>query len=370
MIEAARSTLEWLAAPPRRYRRGETAPVRRGLRLPPPSVHTVRADDGVELRLTRYQGGSRGPVVLSHCVGVSSRMYLVEAQQTTLTEYLVEQGFDVWLLDHRLSIELRASQFSSTMDDVARRDYPAAVAAIREVAGAPSVQVVAHGIGSSTFTMAMLAGLQGVRAAVCSQVSTHIDVPVLNDVKVRARMAETLSAFGARTFDVYTDGESGWPSRILDRATRLYPIAVEERCLNPVCHRISMLYGELYEHDRLGEGVHDSLHELFGIANLALLSQLGKMTRAGHVVDEHGRDAYLPHLDRLNLPIAFLHGSDNQCVLPRSTRVTYDLLSQRFGAQQYARHEIEGYGHVDCMIGEHADRDVFPLVLEHLARSA
>ena len=39
-------------APPRKHR---------PLRLPPPSVHTYRSLDGVDLRLTRYQGGSRGP---------------------------------------------------------------------------------------------------------------------------------------------------------------------------------------------------------------------------------------------------------------------------------------------------------------------
>lgn len=363
-------TLEWLAAPADRPRPGHREAPRRALRLPEPSFHPVRTDDDVEIRLTHYRGGDRGPVLLSHCVGVSSRMYLVEAQGTTLTEFLVEAGFDVWLLDHRLSIELRASLFPSTMDDVARRDYPAAVAAVRQLAGVEGVHVVAHGVGSSTFTMAMLAGLQDVRSAVCSQVSTHIDVPILNDVKVQARMAEAMAATGLRTFDVHTDDRAPWATRILDRAVRLYPIAAEERCLNPVCHRITLLYGELYEHDRLGEGVHDSLHELFGVANLALLSQLGKMTRAGHVVDAEGRNTYLPHLDRLNIPLTLLHGTDNQCVLPRSTQITEALLADRTaeGAPRPVRHEITGYGHVDCMIGEHADRDVFPFILQHLER--
>ncbi len=343
---------------------------RRPLRLPKPEIESIVTTDAAELRLTRYRGGGRGPVLLSHCVGVSSRMYLVDAQEATLTEVLVEHGYDVWLLDHRLSIELRASLFPSDMDSVARFDYPAAVAAVRQITGADAVDVVAHGVGSSTFTMAMLAGLEGVRSAVCSQVSTHIDVPALNDLKVQARMAEVMSFLGVRTFDAYTDGDISWPRLLAERALRLYPIAPSERCGNPVCHRISLLYGELYRHDRLGEGVHDSLGELFGVANLGLLTQLGQMTRAGHVVDSDGGDTYLPHLDRLAIPITFLHGGANQCVLPVSTQTTYDLLASRFGAERYRRHVIEGYGHVDCMIGEHAARDVFPHILDHLDRVA
>jgi len=296
-------------------------------------------------------------------------MYLVDAQETTLTEFLFERGFDVWLVDHRLSIELRASLLRSSMDDVATRDYPAAVDAVRRIAGSESVQVVAHGVGSSTFTMAILAGLQGVRSAVCSQVSTHLDVPLLNRLKTYGRSSELMSALGMSAVTAYTDAESPWTTRALDRVVRLYPIARGERCLSPVCHRVSMIYGELYEHDQLGE-VHERLHELFGVANLGLLSQLGAMSRAGHVVDARGGDVYLPHLQRMAIPILLLHGTDNQCVLPRSTQKTLEILSRTNGPDLYRRHEIQGYGHVDCMIGEHADRDVFPLIEDHLRATA
>ena len=56
---------------------------------------------------------------------------------------------------------------------------PAAVPSIRQITGAPSVPVIAHCIGSMTFLMAMMGGLQGVRSAICSQLGTvprHIDV--------------------------------------------------------------------------------------------------------------------------------------------------------------------------------------------------
>ena len=80
--------------------------------------------DGVGLRLTRYQGGTKGPVVLSHGLGVSSLIFSMDTIETNLLEYLFAQGYDVWLLDYRSSIALPAATLQSSGDDVASKDYP------------------------------------------------------------------------------------------------------------------------------------------------------------------------------------------------------------------------------------------------------
>ncbi|MEX2376010.1 MAG: glucose-methanol-choline oxidoreductase, partial [Dehalococcoidia bacterium] len=247
VADGVAATARWLLAPSRYHDPRHPDRTRRPLRLPAAETHEVRTDDGVALRLARFRGAG-APVMLSHCIGVSSRMYLSDTQPTTLTEYLHERGYDVWLLDHRLSIELPASGQQSKMDDLARFDYPAAIAAIREVTHADGIHIVAHGVGSSTFTMALLAGLQGVRSAVCSQVSTHLRVPFLNRLKTETRSSTVMARLGRDSMTTYTDATASSPARAFDRAARLYPIALDERCLNPVCHRITMMYGELYEH--------------------------------------------------------------------------------------------------------------------------
>ena len=344
--------------------------LRRPLRVERPAVHHFTTDDGVELRLTRYRGGPRGPVLVVHCIGVSSGMYASDTIPTTLVEYLYERDYDIWLLDFRFSIELRASLRQSTFDDVALRDYPAAVASVRELAGVDSVQVVAHGVGSSTFTMAMLAGLDGVHSAVCSQVSTHLFIPFLNRLKTRLRMPSMLYGLGRRTLTAYVDRYSSWWSRPYDLGLRLYPVQGEERCDSRVCRRITVMYGALYEHDRLSQATHAHLDEMFGVVNLRAFRQLALISRVGHLVSARGADVYLPHVERLAIPITFLHGAENECVLPRSTAVTQELLSARNGANLYRRHLIPDYGHVDCMIGENASNDVYPLIVEHLDATA
>ena len=352
---------------PELFDRNQSPRTKRVLRVEVPTVYFFEAGDGVRLRLMRYRGGTKGPVILSHCIGVSQLMYSIDTIATNLLEYLYERGFDVWLLDHRLSIELPASHRQSTMDDVATKDYPAAVAKVIELSGAANVQVVAHGVGSSTFTMAMLAGLQGVRAAVCSQVSTDLLVPFLN--RFKSRLTPLAYHSGMRVLSTYTDADAGHLDRLYDWGIKYYPMPAKERCRNPACQRVSGLFGNLYEHDQLNADTHRALHEMFGVVNLTAMRQLSLLSTVTHLVDAAGENVYLPHLQRLAMPIAYLHGGDNICVLPSSTQRTMDRVIACNGPDHYVRHLIPNYGHVDCIIGKDAATDVYPLISAHLEDS-
>lgn len=351
----ARETVFDPDAPPRR---------KRPLRVNAPEVHFFMTSDNVQLKLVRYCGGRRGPVILSHGLGVSSLIFSIDTIETNLVEYLFAHGFDVWLLDHRASIDLPSSKTQFTADDVATKDYPAAVAKVQELTRSKTVQMVAHCYGSTTFSMALLAGLQGVRSAVCSQISTHIVAPVLNRIRTGLHLPEFLDRLGVKSLTAYVDTHADWQSRLFDDALRLYPIP--ERCDNPVCHRITFMYAPLYRHEQLNEATHIALHEMFGIANIEAFEGLALMTRQGHVVSSDGSDSYLPHIKRMAIPISFIHGQQNECFLPESTQITYDLLRQQNGGNLYTRHVIPAYGHIDCIFGKNAAVDVFPYILDHL----
>jgi cholesterol oxidase len=93
---------------------------------------------------------------------------------------------------------------------------------------------------------------------------------------------------------------------------------------------------------------------------------LARLANTGHLVDFEGNNIYLPHLDRLAIPITFIHGAQNECFLPESTEISLNELSQANGSNLYKRRVIPGYGHIDCIFGENAVRDIYPFVLEHL----
>jgi cholesterol oxidase len=348
-------------APPRK---------KRALRVDAPVVYPFQAKDGTALRLTRYQGGSKGPVILSHGLGVSSLIFSLDTIDTNMLEYLFAHGYDVWLLDYRNSIDLPAATMQASGDDVALNDYPAAVDKVRAVTGAPDVQMMVHCWGSTTFFMAMLAGLQGVRSAVCSQIATHIVAPMATRIKTGLHLPGFLKTIGFDSLTAVSSTQEGFAQKIYDAGLRLYPVPLKERCSNAVCHRISFMYAPLYDHAQLNELTHSTLYETFAAANMKAFQHLALLTNKGHLVNFAGEEVYLPHLDRLAIPITFIHGADNECFEPQSTQMTYDLLRKTNGTSLYDRHVIPGYGHIDCIFGKNAVKDVYPYVLDALEQNA
>jgi cholesterol oxidase len=344
--------------------------VKRTLRVGPAEVYPFKTDDGVALRLTRYKGGDKGPVLLLHGAGVSSGIFSTDLIDTNLLEFLYAHGYDCWLSDFRVSIDLPSAKTPSNADQIARYDHPAAVKLVRTLTDKPDIQVVAHCYGATTFTMALLRGIEGVRSVVLSQVSTHLKVPLASRLKAGLHLPDVVAALGVRDMTAYRDAHASWTDKLFDDALRLYPIAHGEECRSAVCHRISFLYALLYEHQNLSPRLHDNLHELFGVCSVETFEHLSQMVRAGHVVSATGGDDYLPRLERMKLPIAFIHGGANQCFLPESTQITYELLCAKNGRDYYSRSVIDGYGHIDCIFGRNAAADVYPSILAHLEKTA
>ncbi|WP_144155710.1 GMC family oxidoreductase N-terminal domain-containing protein [Paraburkholderia sp. BCC1885] len=341
--------------------------LKRALRAPAPELSWFNTPEphSKTLKLTRYHAGGKGPVLLIHGSGVSSRIFATDLVETNLVEFLCAAGYDVWLVDLRVSIELPSALEPTTADAIAREDIPAAVAQVRQLTGAAQIQVVAHCFGAVAFTMSLLSGLKGVRSALLSQVSAHLVPGAMQRIKAGLHMPEMLQHLGVRDLTALTRA-GNWPDNLLDEALRVYPVGHDEGCDSALCHRATFLYGLVYEHAQLGEQLHANLQELFGVHDIELFSQLAAMVRAGHVVDAHGADVYLPNLEGMNLPIGFIHGAENRCYLPVSTETTFNLLTARFGAQQYERHLIPGYGHLDCIFGKNAAQDVYPLITRYL----
>lgn len=349
------------------------APVRkkRPLNVGAPVVSFFRTEDGVDLRLTRYVGGTKGPVMLVHGLGVGSSIFSTDTIPTNLLEYLYHHGYDVWLLDFRVSILLEASQHPSDGDQVARYDFPAAIREIQRATGAKDVQCIVHCYGATTFFMSLLAGLEGVRSVVCSQIATDIVVPAATAIKTGLHIPSVLDTLGVKSLTAYTDSQANWFEKLYDTALKGYALAeAQGYCNNPVCHRITFMYASLYRHDTLNETLHDNLHELFGGANMRTFEHLALLCRKGQLMSFAGEDVYMPNIDRLHMPILFISGAQNQCYLPESTERTLRRLTYKFGPERYSRLVVPEYGHIDCMFGKNAVVDVYPAILAHLEKTA
>jgi FAD/FMN-containing dehydrogenase/pimeloyl-ACP methyl ester carboxylesterase len=343
----------------------------RTLRLPDPERYSIVTGDGVELRLERYRTGSGTPLILAAGYSMPSRVFTLDTIDTSLAEYLAGRGHDIWLFSWRSSPGLPSARGTFTLDDVAHYDWPAAVNFVLEKTGADDVHCIVHCIGSQTLLMSALLGkLDGkIRSAVCLQAGLHYDVPLLTTLKSWARIAEVLTFAGVRYINPAADLRRPFTYRALDRALLLWPISARQRCNNPTCRRAAFLWGELLNHDNINDATHERMADLLGDAALHPFIQMTRNTRHRKVVDMEGRDIYFQALHRLRLPITFVHGRENATFHGGSTLRTYDLLCRENGQAWYRHHVIDGYGHMDCLIGRDAASDVFPAIAEHLARA-
>jgi hypothetical protein len=345
--------------------------VRPGTRGQDTEIIPFEADDGVPLTMLHVTrpGAStpRGPVMLVHGAGVRAEIFRPPLERT-LVDALLDDGFDVWMLNWRASIDLRPVAW--TLDDAAAYDYPAAVRLILARTGASSLKAFVHCQGSTSFMISAIAGLvPEVTTVVTNAVSLHTILPAWSGLKIRVlsplvrRYSPTLSPkWGYRTEGRFS------------RTLRTVVVASHPECDNPVCAMVSFTYGAghpaLWAHRNIDRATHEWLIGEFAGAPMTFFAQMRDSVRAGHLVPT-GAVPGLP-TDYLAAPktdarFVFLAGADNRCFLPESQRRSFahfDALSPG----RHAHHEFPGYGHLDVIFGANAWRDTHPVIVHELRR--
>jgi cholesterol oxidase len=329
-------------------------------------VHPVSTSDGTEVRLTRYRYGDKGPLVVAPGYGNSVRSFTVDTVPKNWVQYLGEHGYDVWLLDYRASPDLPASATQFTVDDIALRDWPAAVELVRRETGQDTVQAMGHCIGGLTLFMALGGGMQGVRAATLSAVAGHPVPTPGNRLRAWVRVPTLMKAVGLRTFTSDYDPGS-WNGRVVEGLMRIAPF--RHVYDSPVARRIYFMYGDVYRFENIDrETMERAVPGFFGISNMTFFEHMGVMVRGGRALDASGRDTYLWNLDAFKLPIDFVTGEHNRMFMPEGLRRSYELLRGAHGDALYTHRVVGGYAHLDLWLGRDAERDVWPHVLAGLER--
>lgn len=346
---------------------------RRALELPNAERFTVELPDGFKNRLTRYQGGKKGPVLVAPGFSIRASSFALDTVDTNLTEMLVAAGYDVWLFDYRASPDSGNPidpPRPFTIDDVALVDWPAAIEFVRKTAKVETVQAISHCISSMSLLMSIAAGTGGVRSLVSSQLTLHPVTNWLNYLKADLDAVGLLSGLSQLddTFDFSAQLDESDLGYEVDAAAWMIPVVEGQACKNPTCRRIFAVYGPSYEHAQLNHWTHTTLAEMFGPVSIKPFEQLQNIIRLGHVVDAQGQDCYLTDecARRLALPITFISGSANQLFYPETAWLTQEWLTRINGSAFYTHHVFEGYAHMDTFIGRNAARDVFPYIVSEL----
>src|SRR5262249_33618077 len=152
-----------------------------------------------------------------------------------------------------------------------------AVAEVRRATGAETVQALGHCVGSVSLMMALGAGMQGVRSAVCGQFTTHIDTSWFNRLKANIHFSEVAGRLGLRL--VRPGTKRNLPDVLLALGLRAVPMASQERCGLAVCRWINSVYGCTHRHAELNQATHDALKDMFGVGNTLAFDQMALMVR-------------------------------------------------------------------------------------------
>ncbi len=334
------------------------------------TVHPVSARDGHPLTLLRVAGRqepTRGPVLLVHGAGVRAEIFRPPTERT-FVDALLDEGWDVWLLNWRASIDL--DPVAWTLDDAAAWDHPAAVAHVVAVTGATSLKAVVHCQGSTSFAMAAAAGLlPQVTTIVSNAVSLHPVIPAFSVFKIR-HLRPALQPFAAYLNPAWGDE----PDSAFAHATRAVVNLTHRECANPVCRLVSFTYGSgrpaLWSHANLDEATHEWIRGEFGKVPMSFFAQMAACERAGHLVSVSNRPGlpadYGVAAPRTDARWVLVAGRDNRCFLPASQQRTFAWLD-RLAPGRHALHVVPGYGHLDIFLGRRAAQDVFPGLLQELA---
>lgn len=332
-------------------------------------VHFIDAGDGVAITLIRVRtdtGPTKGPVLLLHGVAMRAESFRPPVART-LVDALLDDGWDVWMLNWRGSTDLDPRPW--TLDDVALHDVPSAVRYVLAQTGASSLRAVAHCQGSTALSMAAVSGLvPEVDVIVSNGVSLHPVMPTFARVKLH-----TLRPLVQRTqsyVDVpWRDGPEGVLPRVTRNAVRMW----HAECGNASCNMASFALGSghpaLWRHANLDAATHDWVATEFGRVPMSFYAQLAASDRAGQVVPIRAKGGlpvrFTATAPRTQARFALFTGADNRAFLPESQRKTHAYLERH----QPGRHSLtvlRGYGHADVFLGARAHIDVYPRVLAEL----
>jgi pimeloyl-ACP methyl ester carboxylesterase len=334
--------------------------------LPRPQTRAVTTSDGTEIQLTRYALGSKGPIVLAPGYGNAARAFAVDTVPLNYVQALGERGYDVWLLDYRASPDLASSRTQFTVDDIAMRDWPAAIATVRKESGADSVQAMGHCVGGLSLFMAIGGGLEGVRSATFSSLAGHPIATPGNRLRAGVHLATIFKKLGIKGLNTDYD-----PDYLPDRAVEFAMRALPYRNVydSPVGRRIYFIYGDVFDFSNINESTMESaVPSIFGISNITFFEHISRMIRKGRAVDHKGYDAYLSHTDRYRIPMTFLTGERNRMFVPQGLERSYELVRGANDASLYTHHVFKDYAHLDMWLGENAASDIFPTALAELER--
>lgn len=351
----------------------------------------------IKLWLTHYSQPGGKPLLLLHGLAQGSQIFWT-GQEQSLATYFLAQGYDVWLLDYRLSNlvlpELfRDQEFAAPedrdwcMDEIARFDIPMAIDAVCEKTKSDKIRVLAHCVGACTLAMAALhrPGLgDKIEAAIGNAIHPWVIASAANRFRTKfgnfyrewvpERLLDALpTKETAGALQNVIDRLAYGLARINEQEADKHMDFDDDAVARGICDRMTFLYGRMWNHENLTPETHTAFAKMLGPAPAGVYQHMYYYNRLRRITDREGENSYLQrHLIKANwtFPMLFVHGGDSRVFNPHSARRSalrlrniLDSTNKALASKMHYR-IFENYGHMDVIFGKNAHRKCFP---EYLA---
>lgn len=372
--------------------------------LPPPQIQEIALDRGggvlapaVSLRLTRYPNAGKQPVLLIHGYSSSGVAFAHHSVPKSLAKHLHDDGRDVWIVDLRTSSGLPSAREPWTFEQVGYEDIPLAFDRVVRSTGYEKIDVVAHCMGSAMLWMGLLGEYDvpqvqadpfaDERKLLPSRIRRLVMMQVgpltlfSEDNVLRAYLMRYLRHYlGLEHYSFRPDGEPALRDQLIDRLLATLPYPDDEYDRENPCfgrrpwvgtrHRMDALYGRDFALANMPDKVLAHIDDHFGPLNIETVAQAVHFTLHREIADTVGERRFV-FADRVRgrvdkIPILSLHGTDNGLADARTADLLHRYFVEELRLENFGQESIRGHGHQDCLVGEHAAREVFRKISDFL----
>ncbi|ESR43391.1 hypothetical protein CICLE_v10011029mg [Citrus x clementina] len=344
---------------------------------PSSSVHEIKAEDGRIICCRQWKCGQTprrlkgekqlNPVLLLN--GYSIESSWLPTEPNDLVRTLLEEGHETWLLQSRLHPLNPADNF--TIEDIGRYDIPAAIGKILELHGHNiKVHIVAHCAGGLAIHIALMGGhisATHIASLSCTNSSMFFKLNALATFKMWLPLVPVSMAILGKNniLPLLETSETSFRHHLLRCIARFIPRY--ERCTCNECEVLSGVFGNVFWHQNISRTMHHWIYrENTTRLPMAGFPHLRKICNSGFIVDSHGNNSYLIHPERMKLSTLYISGGRSLLVTPETSFLGNKYMKMHQPGFRHERVVVDGFGHSDLLIGEEADKKVFPHILSHI----